>query len=174
MRDVFFNLRVKCFSYRLRLENFWTKITKPFQIAFACIKRYLDLGKIEKESEGRWERHVKIQELKNQDELEVRKSHFSSLKIQIICTFFRTSCAGSRDELQKQPNEVENSRKEFQKNKEELINLVEQLSDYDEITFDENIKSEIIAWEFGKFERQEKLTDWEKSFVEYIRNLDII
>lgn len=174
MRDVFFNLRVKCFSYRLRLENFWTKITKPFQIAFACIKRYLDLGKIEKESEGRWERHVKIQELKNQDELEVRKSHFSSLKIQIICTFFRTSCAGSRDELQKQPNEVETSRKEFQKNKEELINLVEQLSDYDEITFDENIKSEIIAWEFGKFERQEKLTDWEKSFVEYIRNLDII
>lgn len=160
--------------YLLCLENFWTKITKPFQIAFACIKRYLDLGKIEKESEGRWERHVKIQELKNQDELEVRKSHFSSLKFQIICTFFRTSCAGSRDELQKQPNEVENSRKEFQKNKEELINLVEQLSDYDEITFDENIKSEIIAWEFGKFERQEKLTDWEKSFVEYIRNLDII
>lgn len=76
--------------------------------------------------------------------------------------------------MQKQPNEVENSRKEFQKNKEELINIVEQLSDYDEITFDENIKSEIIAWEFGKFERQEKLTDWKKSFVEYIRNLDII
>ena len=160
--------------YLLCLENFWTKITKPFQIAFACIKRYLDLGKIEKESEGRWERHVKIQELKNQDEFEVRKSHFLSLKFQIICTFLRTSCAGSRDELQKQPNEVENSRKEFQKNKEELINIVEQLSDYDEITFDENIKSEIIAWEFGKFERQEKLTDWEKSFVEYIRNLDII
>ena len=116
----------------------------------------MDLGKIEKESEGRWERHVKIQELKNQDELEVRKSHFLSLKFQIICTFFRTSCAGSRDELQKERNEVENSRKEFQKNKEELINLVEQLSDYDEITFDENIKSEIIDWEFGKFERQEK------------------
>ncbi len=175
MRDVFIKLRIKCSICRLRLKIFWSKITEPFQIAIACIKRYLELRKIDKESKDRWERHVKIRELEGKGELELRRSQFYLLKTQLIGAFFRTSiCAGCCAGLQEQPNEVDNSRKEFQKNKEELVSLLEKLCDYDEITFDEKIKFGIITWDFEKFKTQEELTNWAKSFSEYICTVDII
>lgn len=175
MRDVFIKLRVKSSICRLRLKIFWSKITEPFQIAIACIKRYWALRKIDKESVDGWERHVKRRELERKDELALRREQFYLLKIQLIGAFFRTSiCAGSSAGLQEQPNEVDNFRKEFQKNKEELVGLLEKLCDYDEITFDEKIKSGIISWEFETFETQEALTNWVKSFSEYICTLDII
>ena len=62
----------------------------------------------------------------------------------------------------------------FKNKKEELICLLEKLCNYQEINFDENIKSEIISWELGKFETQEALSDWSKRFSEYICTLDII
>ena len=171
MRDVFIKLRAQCFICRLHLKSLVAKITSPFQIAIECIKRYWALRKIDKESDDGWEKHVKRRELERKDELALRREQFHHLKIQLIGAFFRTSiCAG----LQEQPNEVDDSRKEFQKNKEELVSLLEKLCDYDEITFDETIKSGIISWEFGKFETQEELTNWVKSFSEYICTLDII
>lgn len=175
MRDVFIKLRVKYSIWRLRLKIFGAKITEPFQIAVTCIKRYWALRKIDKESKDRWERHVKIRELEGENELVLKREQFHLLKTQIIGAFFRTSiCSVSCTELQEQPNEIDNSRKEFQKNKEELVSLLEKLCGYDEITFDEKIKSGIIAWEFGKFETQEELNNWVKSFSEYICTLDII
>ncbi len=175
MRDAFMKLRVKCSICRLRLKIFWSKITKPFQIASAFIKRYWALRKIDKHSNDVWERHVKRRELVRRDELMLRREQFCLLKTQLIGAFFRTSiCAECCARLQEQPNEIDNSQKEFQKNKEELVSLLEKLCDYDEITFDEKIKSGIIAWEFGKFETQKELTNWVKSFSEYICTLDII
>ena len=175
MRDVFIKLRVKFSIYRLRLKILKSKITKPFQVAIAFIKRYWALRKIDKESEDRWERHVKIRKLERKDELVLKREQFHLLKTQLIGAFFRTSiCAVSCASLQEQNNEVDNSRKEFQKNKEELVSLLEKLCGYDEITFDEKIKSGIITWEFGNFKTQEELITWVKSFSEYICTLDII
>lgn len=175
MKDVFIKLRVKGYICRLRLKIFWTKITEPFQIVIACIKRYCALRKINKESKNGWERHVKYRELVRKDELAVQREQFYLLKTQLIGAFCRTSiCARCCAGLQDQPNEFDNYQKEFQKNKEELVSLLEKICDYDEITFDEKIKSGIIAWELGKFETQEELTNWVKSFSEYICTLDII
>jgi len=175
MRDVFIKLRGKFFICRLQLKIFCSKITEPFQAAIARIKLYLELRKIDKESKDRWERHVKIREIDGKNELKFRRNQFNLLKTQLIGVFFRTCiCAGCHAGLQEQPNEVDNFRKEFQKNKEELVGLLEKLCNYDEITFDEEIKSGIVSWEFGKFKTQEELTNWEKSFSEYICTLDII
>jgi hypothetical protein len=91
MRDVITKLRMICAIWRLRLKFFWAEITTPFQIAAKCAKRYSELRKIDKESEDRWERHVKLSELKQQDELELRRSQFFLKKTQIVGTFFRTS-----------------------------------------------------------------------------------
>jgi len=171
MKDVFIKLRIKCLICRLRLKNFMAKVTAPFQITIECIKRYWALRKIDKESEDGWEIHVKRRELERKDELALRREQLYLLKTQLIGAFFRTRiCVG----LQEQPNEVDKSRKEFQKDKDELVDLLEKLCNYDEITFDEQIKSEIISWEFEKFETQEELNNWAKDFSEYICTLDII
>ena len=69
MKDVFMKLRIKLFVCFLHLKFFCFEITKPFRIAISCIERYLVLRKIDKESENGWERHVKIRELDEKDEL---------------------------------------------------------------------------------------------------------
>lgn len=160
--------RTKKFTCYLRLKNLVVKITEPAQVAIECIRRYGTLRKIGKTD--RWERHVKSREFIRKDELASRRKQFYLLKIQLIAAFFRTSiCAG----LQEKPNEVEESRKEFQKNKEELVGLLEKICNY-EIEFNETIKSEITSWEFGKFENQEEeLISWAKSVTEYVTTLDI-
>lgn len=175
MKDVFSKLQIRGFVCHLQLNILWTKITKPFQIAIKCIKRYLAFRKINKESKDRWEKYVKISEYNNQDDLELRKNQFYLLKIQLIDSLFITSaCAGNYVRLQEQPNEVDNYQKEFRKNKKDLINLLEKFCEYDEVAFDEHIKSEIIAWEFEKFKTQEERINWVKSISEYIRTIDII
>lgn len=161
MKDELIKLRVKC---HLRLKIFWSEITEPFQIAIECIKHYLALRKIDKESNDGWERYVKRRELERKDE-------FHLLKTQLIAAFLRTICAGSSAGLKEGPDEVDNSRKEFQKNKEELMALLEKICDYDEIIFDEKIKSEIISWKFETFEMQEEISDLIKEFLEYICTL---
>lgn len=171
MGDVFIKFRTKCFIGRLLLKNLMAKITAPFQLALECIKRYWALRKISKETEDIWERHVKRRELEKKDELALRREQFYLLKTHLIVAFFRTSIYAG---LQEQPNEFDNSQKEFKKNKEELVGLLENLCNYHEIAFDETIKSGIISWEFGKFETQEELTNWVKIFSEYICTLDII
>ena len=72
MKDVFMKLRIKLFVCFLHLKFFCFEITKPFRIAISCIERYLVLWKIDKESENGWERHVKIRELDEKDELEIK------------------------------------------------------------------------------------------------------
>lgn len=175
MKDVFIKLRVKCYICHLRLKILVDKITKPFQVVFACIQRYWVLRRIDKESQTRWERHIKIKELEGKDELSLKIEQFHLLRTQLIGAFFRCIiCAGSFVILQEQPNDVDNSRKEFQKNKEELVSLLEKLCDHYEIAFDEKINSEILAWEFGMFETQEELNKWVIMFSEYICTLEII
>ncbi len=171
MKDVFMKLRIKLFVCFLHLKFFCFEITKPFRIAISCIERYLVLRKIDKESENGWERHVKIRELDEKDELEIKRGQFQILKTHIIGAFFRTCiCAGA----QILDSETNKYQQDFQDKKEELICLLEKLCNYQEINFDENIKSEIISWELGKFETQEALSDWSKRFSEYICTLDII
>ena len=175
MRNVITKLRLMCSIWRLRLKIFWSEITAPFQIAAKCAKRYSELRKIDKESEDRWERHVKLSELKQKDELELRRSQFFLKKTQIIGAFFRTSMnAGCYLQFQENPNDVERYQEEFKRKKEELVSLVEELEKYEEIAFDEVIKGEIFAWEFEQFKTQEEMNSWLKRFAEYIQTLDII
>ena len=97
MKDVFMKLRIKLFVCFLHLKFFCFEITKPFRIAISCIERYLVLRKIDKESENGWERHVKIRELDEKDELEIKRGQFQILKTHIIGAFFRTCiCAGAQ------------------------------------------------------------------------------
>ena len=97
MKDVFMKLRIKLFVCFLHLKFFCFEITKPFRIAISCIERYLVLWKIDKESENGWERHVKIRELDEKDELEIKRGQFQILKTHIIGAFFRTCiCAGAQ------------------------------------------------------------------------------
>ena len=175
MRDIFIKLRVRCFVYCLSLRIFCSKLIGPFKFVILYLKRYLAIKKIDNESEDRWDRHVKIRRLEQKDELLLRREQFHILKTQLIGAFFRTTiCSGSCVELQEHHNELDNSQKEFQENKEELVSLLEKLCDYDEITFDEKIKSGIINWEFGMFKTQEELNNWSENFSEYICTLDII
>ena len=175
MRNVITKLRMICAIWRLRLKIFWSEITVPFKVATKCAKRYSELRKIDKESEDRWEKHVKLSELKQKDELELRRSQFFLKKTQIVGTFFRTSMnAGCFLKFQENPNDVELYKQEFQQKKEELICLVNELKEYDEITFDEAIKGEIVAWEFEQYKTEEEMNGWIKRFVEYIQTLDII
>ena len=83
MKDVFMKLRIKLFVCFLHLKFFCFEITKPFRIAISCIERYLVLRKIDKESENGWERHVKIRELDEKDELEIKRGQFQILKYKI-------------------------------------------------------------------------------------------
>lgn len=175
MRDVITKLRMMCSIWRLRLKIFWAEITAPFQIAAKCAKRYSELRKIDKESEDRWERHVKMSELKQKDELELLRSQFFLKKTQIVGAFFRTSMnAVCFLQFQETANDVEFYKQEFYQKKEELVSLVNELEEYDEITFDEGIKSEIVAWEFEQYKTEEEMNSWIKRFVEYIQTLDII
>ena len=175
MRDVITKLRMMCSIWRLRLRIFWSEITVPFKVTAKCAKRYSELRKIDKESEDRWERHVKMSELKQKDELELRRSQFFLKKTQIVGAFFRTSMnAGCFLQFQETPNDVELYKQEFQRKKEELVSLVNDLEEYDEITFDEGIMGEIVVWEFEQYKTEEEMNDWIKRFVEYILTLDII
>jgi len=175
MKDVFIKLRMGFFIFRLLLMSLVAKIKAPFQIAIELTKRYLALRKIDKESKDGWERYVKRRELERKDELALRREQFQLLKIQLIGAFFRTGIfARICVALQEQPNEVDDPRKDFQTNKEELVALLEKLCNYDEITFDEKIKSAIISWDFETFETQEELTNWGNSFSKYICTLDIV
>ena len=176
MRDVFIKLRIKCSICRLRLKFLKAKILEPFLLVLACINRYWALRKINKESkDDRWERYVKIKKLERSDELAIKREQFQVLKTQVIGAFYRTSiCTVIYIELQEQSDEIDNSQKDFQKNKEELVNLLEKFCDYDEIIFDEKIKSGIIGWDLEKFKTQDDLNNWTKSFTEYIGTLDIV
>ena len=69
---------------------------------------------------------------------------------------------------------MEACKQEFLNKKEELMSLVTELEAYDEITFDEEIKSGILEWEFEQYKTQDEINAWIKCFAEYIGTLDII
>lgn len=177
MKDLFAKLRMYGLVWRFRLKLFWSQITTPFLLIAKSIERYKLLRKIDKESENGWERHVKLAELKQKDELELRRSQFYLEKVQVICAFFKTSCCieyRQMPEAHVQPDFMESAREEFIKNKDELIDAIRKLEEYEEVTFDEGIKFEILAWEFGQFKTEDELTDWSHRFSDYICALDII
>ena len=91
MKEIITKLRMMCSIWRLRLKLFWAEITAPFRFAAKYAERYSELKKIDEESEDRWERHVKLSELKQKDELELRRSQFFLKKTQVIGSFFRTA-----------------------------------------------------------------------------------
>lgn len=183
MKQVLTKLRINSYIFSLRLKSFWSKITAPFQIMIFCVKRYLDLRKIDHESKDRWERHVKIRELESQDELNLHRSQFFCLKVQIIGALYRAGMTESFYAVaQEHPNEVDdellsqmdNYQEEFKKEKVTLIDLIKKLEDYDGITFDEKIKAEITAWNFEDCNTGEEVTDKLKRFADYLNTLDII
>lgn len=175
MGDMMAKLRMKFSIWRLRLKFFWTEITTPFRIAAAYAKRYSELKKIDEESEDRWERHVKRRELEQKDELELRRSQFFLKKTQVIGAFFRTSMNVScYFQFQENPTDIESYRAEFLEKKAELVRLVNELDEYSEIAFDEELKKTITDWKFEQFETQEEMAAWLKRFAEYIQTLDII
>lgn len=115
---------------------------------------------------------MKIREMDKKDELALEEAKSKTL---FISTFSRTSMsAGKFIELQGQYSEAINAQQEFQRNKEELVERLEQLCDCEKINFDEGIKSEIIAWKFETYKTQEELLDWAMRFFEYVYTLDNI
>ena len=168
MKEVFNKLRAKCIICSCKVKIWWLKFTTPFQIIIKVVKRYCTLRKIDKESKNGWERHVKYKELEREDEQRVQ---FYPLKAEFIGTFFRTMIQAG---LQEQLNEGDDHLKEFKKNKEELVYLLEKICNCEGISFNQKIKAEIISWEFGKFETKEELLSWGKGVSEYICTLDII
>lgn len=172
MKNVLIKLRSISLICCCYLRIFWTKVTLPFRIPIIYIKRYCAISKIYKESNDGWERHVKIREMDKKDELALEEAKSKTL---FISTFSRTSMsAGKFIELQGQYSEAINAQQEFQRNKEELVERLEQLCDCEEINFDEGIKSEIIAWKFETYKTQEELLDWVMRFFEYVYTLDNI
>lgn len=175
MGDMMAKLRMRFSIWRLRLKFFWAEITTPFRFVAAYAKRYSELKKIDEESEDRWERHVKMRELEQKDELELRRSQFFLKKTQVVGAFFRTSMnASCYFKFQENPTDIESYRAEFLKKKDELVRLVNELDEYPEITFDEELKKAITDWKFDQFETQEEMASWLKRFSEYIPTLDII
>ena len=87
MKDV----SVKLLILRLKVQYLLWKIAMPFQVIFKLIERYFVLRKIDKSSQNNWERYLKIQELKAQDELHLQKGNLGVLKAQIIGAFSRVS-----------------------------------------------------------------------------------
>ena len=183
MKNVLSKLRIGCFILKMHLLIWWSKITDPFKIVVWGFKRYMLLRKIDKESQDNWERYVKIRKIESKDEFDLRRQQFFSLKVQFICTFFRTSMlAGFYALSQEHPNEVDDEflskidgyRDDFKKEKAELIRVVNEIKSYDEITFDEEMESKIIAWEFEDYKTTEEISEMEKRFANYINTLDLV
>lgn len=183
MKKVLSKLRISCYILKLRLLILGAKITEPFKIIVLGFKRYMLLRKIDKESQDNWEKHVKIREIENTDEFNLRRQQFFVLKAQFIGAFFMTSMfAGFYAVSQENPNEVDDEflsriegyREDFKNNKAELIKVMNGIKDYDEITFDEKLEAEIITWEFEDYKTTEEITNMEKRFADYIKTLDLV
>lgn len=183
MKKVLSKLRIGSYILKMRLLNLGAKITDPFKIIIFGFKRYMLLTKLDKECQDNWEKYVKIREIENKDEFDLRRQQFFSLKVQFICAFFRTSMfAGFYAVSQEKAHEVgdeflskiDGYREDFKKEKAELIRTINEIKAYDEITFDEEIETEIITWEFEDFKTTEEITNMEKRFADYIKTLDLI
>lgn len=182
MKKVLSKLRIKVFIYKLRLEVLLSKITAPFKIMVACIQRYLLLRKIDNESQDNWEKHVKRRELANQDEFNLRRQRFFTLKSKLICAFFRATMSAnfyamSQDPSNKDDDEflskMDDYREDFKREKSELVELLQKFNEYNEITFDKDIKAEIIAWEFEDCKTIEEVNNRTHKFADYMQTLDL-
>ena len=182
MKNVLSKLRVFTFVLKLRLLICWDFLTKPFRIWYFVIKRYLQYRKIDKESATRWEAHIKKRELENQDEFKARRSEFFCLKAQFLGALFRTCIESSFYAVtQEAPDEVDSEflakmdeyQQNFEKEKKEVIELLEKISEFQEIDFDSNLKDSIVGWNFNSFDKCDSITEFEQKIAEYLQSLDI-
>lgn len=179
MRNVLSKLRINMYIFNMRIGNLWFNITKPFRLAYKNIKYCNELRKIYSESEDGWERYLKLKELENKDLLALRRAKFSSLKTDIFCAYFLTIVAENVFIVAKEhPEEVEDvriesSKAEFLKKKQELCSLIDELKEYDEISFDSEIDMKIRSWEFEDFETEAELNSWRNKFLEHFSTLEV-
>lgn len=174
MKGVLLKLRAKFYILILRSKIFWSKITAPFRIRTACIKRYCVLKKIDANSNDVWEKHAQRLQLQGADELRLKKVQFDCLIAQLTNAFLKTTqSTGKPKDVQKESNELDCSIEEFEENKKALLDLIAKVDAYEEINFDEDIKAQIISWNFKRFETQNDLGIWVISFMRYVSDLTI-
>ena len=126
--------------------------------------------------------HLKKRELENQDEFKARRSEFFCLKAQFLGALFRTCIESSFYAVtQEAPDEVDSEflakmdeyQQNFEKEKKELIELLEKISEFQEIDFDSNLKDSIVGWKFNSFDKCDSITEFEQKIAEYLQSLDI-
>lgn len=172
MKGVLLKLRAKFYILILRLKIFWSKITAPFRICAACVKRYCVLKKIDENLNDVWEKHVQRLQLQEADELQLKKVQFDCLIAQLTNAFLKTTLStGKPEDVQKESDELDCSREDFEQNKKALLDLIAKVDAYEEINFDKNIKAQIISWEFKRFETQDDLGIWVISFMRYMSDI---
>lgn len=173
MKGIMKKLKMKMLVWRLRLKNALYKIITPFKILADLANRYRLLRKIDKETTDKWERHIKIRELANKDELEARRSEIFCLKGQLLGAYIRASLSASLFAELQDSTKIEEYRKNFDKEKTEVLKLIEKLKGYEEISFDKNIENEILDWKFDDDKTEKEIIDKEEKFVAYLSKLDI-
>ena len=169
MKDVSFKLLI----LRLKFQYVLHKISMPFQVIFKLIKRLFLLYKIDKSSSNNWEQHVKIQNLKDQDELHLQKVNLGVLKEQIIGAFCRGTIVATYSLCTEANNLLEEmKKKEFQGKKSTLLELINELKNY-KISLPEKIMTELNNWEFDTYSTNEALLEWSERFLSSINTLEI-
>ena len=170
MKDV----SVKLLILRLKVQYLLWKIAMPFQVIFKLIERYFVLRKIDKSSQNNWERYLKIQELKAQDELHLQKGNLGVLKAQIIGAFSRVSIVAMFAPYIEANTPVEEMKKrEFKENKSTLLTLIKGLEDY-KISLPEKIMTELNNWEFDTYSTNEALLEWSERFLSTINSMELV
>lgn len=178
---VLFKLRLMILILRIRLKSFWIQVTMPFFVVKVFVERYLLLLKIDREYEG-WDRHIKLSEIRQNDEMKAHKSEFLSVKVRSICALLETGSLACRyisaqkdseDKKQEILMQIDDYRENFKTNKVKLIDLVEKLESFKEINFDSKVKQEIVDWKFEDYNTEQEIFDKQTRIVQYITQLNI-
>ena len=170
MKDV----SVKLLILRLKVQYLLWKIAMPFQVIFKLIERYFVLHKIDKSSQNNWERYLKIQELKAQDELHLQKGNLGVLKEQIIGAFCRVTIVATYSLCIEANNLLEEmKKKDFQGKKSTLLELIKGLEDY-KLGLPEKIMAELNNWEFDTYSTNEALLEWSERFLSSINSIELV
>lgn len=167
--EIFFKLRVTRFISKLYLESLIDKITKPFRKIWIRLDIYLQYRKVEKEFDDSWEKYLEYKKLEQKNEQELRIAQVKSFGIELICELVKTSKYTSvYVEEEWTDEQIEDLRKEFQKNKENLLSIIKKYCDYN-VKINPEVESEISNWEFESFQTIEDVNG-------YLQNLtrDII
>lgn len=166
--------------FNLKIKFVRLNIRQSLSYLHERIESYVTIIRKEDNNQDSFERYLRIRKLEEQEKLEARRAKFFSLKIKII---FAYSEAGTDVRLylkaknhpeKYQEDRLEELKKKFENNKNELCKLIEELQEYPEILLEEAICRKIQNWQIEDYTTMKDIENWENELSHYFSSLDII